>query len=83
MNFLKYIPEVGDWVKVPNSSLSKRYGIGQVIASWHDTVQIDFSGHLGQYTVSKHDFERAEFLGMKIHIDETLPINEIQIRKSE
>lgn len=72
----------GDVVSIPTSTLGKLYGNGEVVAAWADKIAVDFSGHLGQYTIGNHTVKlmETEFLGMKVVIDETIPVDEIHVK---
>lgn len=56
MNF-----ELEDKVKILTSELGKDGTIGIVKAKWGGIIQVDFDGHLGQYTIDKHEIERVEY----------------------
>lgn len=48
----------GSVVIIPTSELGVRNGLlleGTVLARWGGVLQVDFDGHLGQYTISKHN----------------------------
>jgi hypothetical protein len=75
--------KVGDFVSVPTSVLGKKYGVGKILAIWFDKMSIDFSGHLGNYTMSKHTIIPVEFFGMDVVLDETIPKNEIHLKFKE
>lgn len=48
---------VGRIVEIPSSYLGKKYGQGKIVSKFGGTIQVDFDGHLGQYTVSKHEIK--------------------------
>lgn len=50
---MKY--KVGEEVTIPTSELGNKYGIGVIKAIWSNRIAVDFSGHLGYYTISQHD----------------------------
>ena len=77
--------KAGDIVSIPSSNLGKTYGLGRVTAVWNGIMAVDFSGHLGQYTIAKHVIVKpAEILpGITIHIDETLGPNEFYFKFPE
>lgn len=72
--------KVGDPIYIPTSNLGCKYGIGKIVAIWSNKISVDFSGHLGQYTVDKHDIIPAEIFGMKVVLDETIPKDEMHIK---
>jgi len=46
---------IGRKVLIPSSKLGQEFGEGIIVAKFGDTIQVNFSGALGQYTVSKHE----------------------------
>lgn len=52
--------KAGDEVTIPSSHLGSEYGIGKIIAIWNGKMKVDFSGHIGIYTIDKHTIERAK-----------------------
>ena len=83
MTLLNYIPKVNDLVEIPTSNLGKEYGFGKVVRKWHNTIQVDFAGNLGQYTVSKHTIlpvKVGSFNNMEVYTDSSIPLNEIHIK---
>lgn len=48
------IYNIGDLVDIPSSDLGKIYGFGKILAVWSDKIAVNFSGHLGHYTISNH-----------------------------
>lgn len=71
---------VGDFIYIPSSELGKRYGKGKIVSVWFDKIAVDFSGHLGHYTLSNHPIIPATFLGMEVVLDDTIPENEFHIK---
>lgn len=49
--------KIGRIVEIPSSNLGKMYGQGVITAYFGGTIQVNFSGHLGQYTISKHEIK--------------------------
>lgn len=73
--------KTGRYVEIPSSNLGKTHGIGKIIARWGDTIAVDFRGHRGHYTISKHTIiPIAEVMGMKLYVDTSIPENEIHIK---
>lgn len=56
---LKVKDKVKDKVKILTSILGKDGEVGIITAKWGDVIQVDFNGHLGQYTISKHEIEKV------------------------
>lgn len=54
--------KVGDLVYINTSDLGKVYGLGEVKAIWADKISVDFSGHIGHYTISQHEIKKAGIL---------------------
>lgn len=77
--------EVGDEVYIPSSNLGKTYGIGKITAIWSGIMAVDFSGHLGHYTIAKHILVKPlEILpGIEVHIDPSLNPNEYYFKFPE
>lgn len=75
--------KVGDLVVVPTSHLGKLYGAGQIVAIWSDRIAVNFSGHLGHYSISSHKINHASIMGIKNVIDEMIPKNEIHIKSDQ
>lgn len=50
--------EIDDKVKILTSELGKDGTIGIVKAKWGGIIQVDFNGHLGNYTIDKHKIEK-------------------------
>lgn len=51
--------EIDDKVKILTSELGKNGAIGKVKAKWGGIIQVDFNGHIGNYTISKHKIEKV------------------------
>lgn len=53
----------GTKVTIPTSELGVKGGVpivGIVTHGWQDVIQVDFDGHLGQYTKAKHQINVVE-----------------------
>lgn len=50
---------IEDKVKILTSELGKDGAIGIVKAKWGGIIQVDFNGHLGNYTIAKHKIEKV------------------------
>jgi hypothetical protein len=48
-----------DEVKILTSELGKDGAIGIIKAKWGGIIQVDFNGHLGNYTIDKHKIEKV------------------------
>lgn len=42
------------YVKIPTSMLGKDGEIGEIIEKFTDYIKVNFSGHIGIYTILKH-----------------------------
>lgn len=75
--------KIGEDVTIPTSYLGAKYGVGKIISIWADgnRMAVDFSGHLGHYTVSDHKIHKAiNVFGFTFVEDDTIPENEIHIK---
>lgn len=51
--------EIDDKVKVLTSELGKNGAIGIIKSKWGGIIQVDFNGHIGNYTIAKHKIEKV------------------------
>lgn len=73
--------KVDQEVTIPSSDLGSRYGIGKIVAIWSNKIAVDFSGHLGHYTIENHEIYPVKtIMGVKFAVDTAVPDDEIHVR---